>query len=229
MKIKKTVLLLFVAGAFQSFSFAQSGPKQFWLFVTHTQKINDRFNILADVQSRSEQNLNQINTLLLRTALAYNINDQHSIALGYAYKGDWPDGEEYEYEHRIYQQYQYEFKIKRIEVQLRGRFEQRFLQDSGTHLAMRARGFAAVQFPIYADEDFTTGLFAGLQNELFLNVLNRQYANGHLFDQNRPYVSIGYRFSEKIETSFDYGLMADQGEEQNTFNNVFRISLTTNF
>ncbi|WP_316809496.1 DUF2490 domain-containing protein [Pedobacter agri] len=228
MKIKKIVMLLLMVGALHTLSFAQSKPKQFWLFLTHSQKINDQFELLADAQSRSEENLNQVNTLLLRTALAYHFNDQHSFALGYAYKGDWLDNE-YEYEHRIYQQYQYEFKIRRIEIQLRGRFEQRFLQDSGTHLALRARGFVAAQFPLYANKDFSSGLFAGLQNEVFLNVLNRQYANSHVFDQNRPYVSIGYRFSKKIESSFDYGLMADQSEEKNTFTNVFRIAITTSF
>lgn len=228
MKIKKTITLLVFIGGFQISCFAQSSTHQYWLFWTHSQKLNNHFDILADVQSRSEENFQQVNTLLLRTALNYHLNDQHSIAFGYAYKGDWLENE-YEYEHRIYQQYQYEFKIKRIELQLRGRFEQRFLHDSSTKFALRARGFVAAQFPIYANEDFSSGLFAGFQNEIFLNVLNRQNVNNHFFDQNRPYVSLGYRFNKKIESTLDYGLMADQAEEKNTFVNVFRVALTTSF
>ena len=229
MKIVKTVLLLLFVLGFQVISIAQSKPKQFWLFWTHSQKLNDHFDVLADVQSRSEGNLQQVNTLLLRTALNYHLNDQHSMAFGYAYKGDWLEDNEHEYEHRIYQQYQYEFKVKRIEFQLRGRFEQRFLHDSSKKFALRARGFVAAQFPIYANEDFSSGIFAGLQNEMFLNVLNRRNVNNHFFDQNRPYASLGYRFNKKIESTLDYGLMADQAEEKNAFVNVFRISLTTSF
>lgn len=229
MKIIKIAFLLFFIGGFQVICVAQSKPKQFWLFLTHSQKLNNHLDILADVQSRSEENLQQVNTLLLRTALNYHLNNQHSIALGYAYKGDWHEDNEYEYEHRIYQQYQYEFKIKRIELQLRGRFEQRFLHTSITKFALRARGFVAAQFPIYANEDFSSGMFVGLQNEIFLNVMNRQNVNNHFFDQNRPYASLGYRFNKKIEGAIDYGLMADQAEEKNTFVDVFRISLTTSF
>lgn len=209
--------------------FGQSNAKEYWFFWTHTQKINEKFGLLLDGQTRSQQSLKQLNTLLLRGAIAYNLKDKSSIALGYAYKGDFEKNKLTGYEHRIFQQYLSDFKIKKVEVQVRGRFEQRFLVDSETKFSLRARGFISLQVPILANTDFSTGLFACIQNELFLNVLNKQDVNNHIFDQNRPYLSLGYRFSKKIETAFDYGLMTSQDYTQKETISVFRLSLTSEF
>ncbi|WP_231426940.1 DUF2490 domain-containing protein [Pedobacter sp. Leaf250] len=229
MKIKKVVLLIIAVFALQTLAFAQDKTKQYWFFWSHGQQLNEKFDLLFDAQGRSEEKLGQFQTLLLRSALAYNFDKFHSLAIGYAYKGESMEDEAYTYEHRIYQQYQYEFKIKRIEFQLRGRLEERFLQESGNAFSMRTRGFVSAVFPLIADQEFTSGLYAGLQNELFLNILNQKEVNGHLFDQNRPYVSLGYRFSKKVETTFDYGLIADQAYQKRTLISVFRISLNTQF
>lgn len=213
----------------QEIVLGQSNTNEYWLFWTHTQKINDRFGLLLDAQTRSQQSLKQLNTLLLRSAIAYNFKDNSSFALGYAYKSDFEQKKLTGYEHRIFQQYLRDFKIKKVEVQIRGRLEQRFLTEVATKFAVRARGFVSFQVPVLANEDFSSGLFAGIQNELFLNLLNKQNVNDHIFDQNRPYISLGYRFSKKIETAFDYGLMTSQDYNQKEVSSVFRISLTSDF
>ncbi|WP_421943129.1 DUF2490 domain-containing protein [Pedobacter sp.] len=213
----------------QEIALGQSHANEYWLFWTHTQKINERFGLLLDAQTRSQQSLKQLNTLLLRGAIAYNFKNKSSFALGYAYKSDFEDNKRTEYEHRIFQQYLRDFKIKKVEVQIRGRLEQRFLTEVATNFALRARGFVSLQIPVLANEDFSSGLFTGIQNELFLNVLNKQNVNDHIFDQNRPYISLGYRFSKKIETAFDYGLMTSQDYNQKEVSSVFRISLTSDF
>jgi hypothetical protein len=51
--------------------------------------------------------IKRVETLLLRNGLSYNFNDEHSIALGYAYKGDWEEELprlKYQLEHRIHKQ-----------------------------------------------------------------------------------------------------------------------------
>lgn len=224
----KSMLLIFIGFCVQQQDlFAQQS--QFWLFWTHSQKLSEKINLLIDAQGRASVNLREVNTLLLRGALAYKLSEQSSIALGYAHKADFEGKKNSGYENRLYQQYAYNFKINKIEVEIRGRFEQRFLSDSVTNFALRARGFVSAQIPIISDKDFSSGLFAGLQNELFVNVLNKQYVNSHFFDQNRPYLSLGYRFNKKVETSIDYGLMSDQGKVQKSVISVFRLSLTTDF
>lgn len=225
---KKILLFIFIVG-YSASAIAQEGSRQSWLFWTHTQKLSPKYSILADAQTRSDFPFQKFNTLLLRTALAFNMNDAHSLALGYAYKRDWMERQTDQYEHRIYQQYRYEFKVKQMEFEFRVRLEERFLNDNTTLFAMRSRGFIAAQFPIYTNNQFKSGLFAGIQNEIFFNILNKENVNNHFFDQNRPYISLGYRFSKKVETSIDYGLMADQGEQNFQYANVFRLSLTTEF
>jgi len=213
----------------QQTAIGQSNAKEYWFFWTHTQKINERFGLLLDAQTRSQESLKELNTLLLRGAIAYNLKDKSSFALGYAYKSDFEQHEQTGYEHRIFQQYLRDFKIKKVEVNIRGRFEQRFLIESETKFSFRLRGFVSLQVPILANTDFSSGLFAGIQNELFCNILNKQDVNNHIFDQNRPYVSLGYRFNKKIETAFDYGLITTQDYDQKEVSSVFRLSLTSNF
>ena len=229
MKYKRLFLIFVGLCIFQQALFAQDSQNQSWLFWTHSQKVSEKINLLIDAQTRANGDLSELNTLLFRGAFAFKLSEKSSMALGYAYKVDFEDKKRSSYENRIYQQYEYDFKINKTEIQLRGRFEQRFLSDSVTNFALRARGFVAVQIPIVADEKFSSGLFAGFQNELFLNVLNKQNVNNHFFDQNRPYISLGYRFSKKMETSFDYGLMSDQGKVQKSLISVFRLSLSTDF
>lgn len=205
---------------------------QSWIFISHTQKISDKFDVLADIQTRSNMTLKPVSTLLLRGALAYNLNQHHSLALGYAYKGDWEDAEPsdtYMVENRIYQQYQADFAFSRIDFTLRGRFEQRFVKEQKTEFSMRARAFISVAVPLIANDDFSKGLYAGIQDEIFLNVYKKNNVNNHFLDQNRPYVSLGYRFSKTLDTSFDYGLFTDQGPDNAEMINVYRISVTTSF
>ncbi|QPH39544.1 DUF2490 domain-containing protein [Pedobacter endophyticus] len=194
--------------------------------------MNEKFDILADVQIRSDNDIRYVSTLLVRGALAYSLNDNNSIALGYAHKSDWTEtGKSFEHdiEHRIYQQYQLELQVKKMELELRGRFEQRFIKESDFEFSMRARAFLGLTFPIWANEDFSSGWFGGLQNEIFFNVFKKENANHHFFDQNRPFVSLGYRFNKKMETTFDYGKLADQQEMKRGFTDVFRLTLNTSF
>src|SRR4051812_18314769 len=123
--VKKIALLaLCLTGAN---CYAQLAETQGWLFVNHKQTISSKFDLLADAQLRSANQAGYLTTLLLRGALSYNFNKKHSVALGYAYKGNWEHeemGTSYTLENRIYQQYLYNFKLKNIELSLRGRLEQ---------------------------------------------------------------------------------------------------------
>jgi len=204
---------------------------QSWIFISHTQKISDKFDVLADIQARSNMTLKPVSTLLLRGAVAYNLDQQNSLALGYACKWDWEDGGEPVsiLENRIYQQFQSDIAISKIELTLRGRFEQRFVKEQKTEFSMRARAFISVAVPLIANDDFSKGLYAGIQDEIFLNVYKKNNVNNHFLDQNRPYVSLGYRFSKTLDTSFDYGLFTDQGPDNAEMINVYRISVTTSF
>ena len=212
-----------------SAAFAQGNGA--WFFLSHTQKLNQKFDLLADVQLRSTEHITYFSTLLLRTALNYNLNKHQSVALGYAHKGDWEteDGRKhYSPEHRIYQQYLHNFKLERMELMLRGRLEQRFVKKDSYQFSQRARLLLSAQIPLIADKDFTHGIYANLQDEVFLNVQNRENVNGSVLDQNRPYISAGYRLSKKMDIEFGYTRWLQREETGDRTAHVMQLMITTN-
>jgi hypothetical protein len=203
-----------------------------WLFLSHTHELNKKFDILADVQLRSKNQITYFSALLLRTALNYKFNKQQAVALGYAYKGDWEveDGvKEFLPEHRIYQQYLHNFTLERIEMMIRGRLEQRFVKADRYQFSQRARILLSAQIPLLADQDFTHGIYANLQDEVFLNVQNRENVNGSFLDQNRPYASAGYRFSKKLDMELGYTRWFQRQESGDQTTGVMQVMITTNF
>ena len=211
---------------------AQLSETQGWFFVTHSQALSKKFDLLADAQLRSANRFNYVNTLLLRSALSYNLNKQHSVALGYAHKGDWEQeaaGKTYSTENRIYQQYLFNFKHHRTELALRSRLEQRWVKDEKMMFSQRLRTFISAQIPLIADTGFTHGLYTGIQNELFLNVQHKDRVNGSLFDQNRTFGSIGYRWNKKIDSEIGYMYWFQKETGNDYRRNVIQLMITTSF
>lgn len=213
-------------------AYAQTNETQGWFFITHQQKLSSKFDLLGDAQLRTANKFDYLNTLLLRSALSYNFNKKHSAALGYAYKGDWEhelEGTAYTLENRIYQQYLYNFKIHRTELSARARLEQRWIKEESTRFSQRARAFISAQIPLVADTGFTHGLYAGIQNELFFNVQHKERVNHSLFDQNRSFVSVGYRWSKKIDTELGYMHWFQKEMDGDFRRNILQLMITTKF
>ncbi|WP_345948014.1 DUF2490 domain-containing protein [Mucilaginibacter sp. PAMB04274] len=214
-------------------TFAQLTETQGWIFLTHKQQLTNKFDFLTDVQTRSSNKFTYLNTLLLRGAISYNLNKKNAIALGYAHKADWEQQlsapTTRQSENRIYEQYLYSFDIKRTEVSLRARVEQRWVNDKEVAFSQRARAFISVQIPLTADTAFTHGWYTGLQNELFLNIQHKASVNRHLFDQNRSFVSLGYRFSKKLDAEAGYMYWYQQEMESAFRRNVIQLMITTSF
>jgi hypothetical protein len=213
-------------------SYSQVTENGGWIFLSHTQKLSNKFDLLADVQLRSADEYAYLSTLLLRGALNYHINKHHAVAAGYTYKGDWEkesDTKTYMREHRIYEQYLYIFKLKRTELTVRTRLEQRFVQNSSIDFSQRARLFISAQIPLLANKEFTKGWYTTLQNELFVNVQHKDVVNHHFFDQNRPFASVGYRWNKKIDTEIGYMYWFQHEKDGNYGRNIIEIMVTTSF
>ena len=101
-----------------------------WLASFNTVKLNNKWGLHADVQLRSTDGLTHINQLLLRPGINYQLNKKMIVSAGYAYthvravvageSGYIPD-------HRIWEQFIYNHRIKPVYTQHRFRLEQRFL------------------------------------------------------------------------------------------------------
>jgi len=202
-----------------------------WFFLSHTQRITNKFDILADVQLRSTDHLSYFSTMLLRSALNYNLNKKQAVALGYAHKGDWEveDGHKVYYpEHRIYEQYLHNFKLENMELMLRGRLEQRFVKEETYQFSQRARLLLSAQIPLIANKDFTKGIYANIQDEVFVNVSKKKNVNGSFLDQNRPYISGGYRFSKSMDVEFGYTRWFQRESTGDNTTHVMQLMITTN-
>jgi len=104
-------------------------------------------------------------------------------------------------ENRIWEQYIFSLKIGRTLMQNRFRLEQRFIQRSTNDVfAQRLRYFARAIIPVKKQKDsFYQGVFVALQDEIFMNIQNKNNINNSFFDQNRIYGAVGYRVNSKLD------------------------------
>jgi hypothetical protein len=211
---------------------AQSQENGAWLFLSHTQQLNKKFDILADVQLRSSDHFSYFSAILLRTALNYNITKAQSIAIGYAHKGDWEIEDVkkvYVPEHRIYEQYLYNYKVQRMEMMVRARLEQRLVMDGKYQFSQRARLLLSAQIPLVTDKNFSKGVYANIQNEVFLNVQHKERVNGSFLDQNRPYISAGYRFGKSLDMEFGYTRWFQREAASDQVTHLMQLMITSKF
>ena len=78
------------------------------------------------------------------------------------------------------------------------------LDHQGNVFANRIRYFFRDVIPFSGKKQFTKGYFAGIQNEIFINIGDKSHVNRKYFDQNRAYLSVGYRFNPKFDLDIGY-------------------------
>lgn len=218
-------------------SFSFSGLKaqsQFsgWLASFNTIKTGKKTSIHADVQWRSSDEWKHTQTLLLRSGLNIHLNKHFTVTGGFAYiqnRRTVNNISGYAPEHRVWEQLLYNHKFKTISVSHRIRLEQRFmaktlitnneLKNDGSVYANRLRYFIRNVLPLQQQKSFSRGLFAALQNEVFVNMGNKTNVNGKFFDQNRLYLALGYRLSPSFDLETGYLNQYINGRKSSFTNN----------
>lgn len=202
----------------------------------HTQKFNAKWGVHFDLQLRSADEFGYLRNVLVRPGLTYYINKNSNATLGYLLtttKTEVPGLEDIDVtEHRIWQQYIRTHRLGGIYASHRLRLEQRFIeQNNGDQVfAQRFRYFFRLIQPLQQRaETFDKGAFVALQNEVFLNVQNKSALSGKLFDQNRAYLAVGYRFSKKVDLEAGYLNQASNGRNNYTLNHIAQLALYTRF
>lgn len=198
---------------------ASTAQTQFsgWLASFNTFKLNNKLSVHFDGQLRSTDELEHVQTLLLRPGLNLHLGKSWVFSAGYAYIGNRRSSgtvAKLMPEHRIWQQAIFNHKLKSIAVAHRFRFEERFistaairnndLERTGFNTTYRFRYFVRGIVPFSSQPTFSKGLFLALQNEVFLNAAKKSVVNGKTFDQNRAYAAIGYRLRGKIDLEAGY-------------------------
>jgi hypothetical protein len=188
-----------------------------WLASFNTFKTGKKTSIHADIQYRSADKWQRMQTLLARTGLNVHLTKQFTVTAGYAFIDNYRSisgVSGYAPEHRIWEQLLFNHNWKRVLISHRARVEQRFisrsivrnneLENEGSQYANRFRYFIRNILPFNKEPSFTKGAFAALQNEVFLNFGNSSPVNGKTFDQNRLYLAVGYRLRKSFDLEAGY-------------------------
>ena len=93
------------------------------------------------------------------------------------------------------------------------------LKRDGSLYANRIRYFIRNVIPLQHQKAFSKGLFAALQNEVFVNIGNKANVNGKYFDQNRLYLALGYRINPSFDLETGYLNQYINGRNNSFINN----------
>jgi len=182
-------------------SMAQDSNLGNWLIYIGNKKLNSKWNIHNEVQYRNYNAVGDLEQLLLRTGVGYNLTENNNnILLGYGYIlsenyiGDSDDKISVN-EHRIFQQFTTKQALWKVKLSHRYRFEQRFVEND---FRMRFRYFLGINIPLQYKEDGKNPLYVSAYNEIFLNT------KSSIFDRNRVYGGLGYKFSDQLKFELGY-------------------------
>lgn len=235
MNIRLTILALVVLMIPVGLS-AQVRDNSAWAAWFNSYRVSDKLGIHFDAQVRSSDDLESVKNILIRPGLTWFFEENKNATFGYAFIRTRQTLEGIANpnltEHRIWQQFIYNQKVSRASLTHRFRLEQRFIgQLSDDIFSQRLRYFLRAQVPLKntGGAAFSGGAFLALQNEVFLHLQNKDRLNGHIFDQNRAYLAVGYRFNPMVDLEAGYLNQASRGKERNVINNVVQFAIYTRF
>ena len=214
--------------------FAQEREHAVWLSTSGTYKISNHWGLYIDNQFRSSNEAKYFRQFITRPGVIYNFNKNQIATVGYAYAktnrllDGVPDNNISE--NRLWEQFALLHRMGALYATQRLRLEQRNVETKGKEdvFSQRFRVYTRYLLPLKRrQESFKNGPFAALQNEIYLNVQNKNKLNGNLLDQNRTYLAFGYRISPHLD--FELGAMNQyiKGLTKNTINTVGQLGIIT--
>ncbi len=186
-----TFLLVTALLTFSNSVMAQDNSTGNWLMYFGSHNLGKGFNLHNEVQHRNYNAIGDLQQLMLRAGLGYNLTPgNNNILVGYAYivHNPYPDvdGDPRSSfgEHRTWQQFIQRQQAGRVLFQHRYRAEQRWYADKEGEL--RLRYFLGLNIPVNKPQMDDGAVYLSLYNEIFLN------AQPNFFDRNRLYAALGY-------------------------------------
>lgn len=203
-----------------NFCFAQESNTGNWFAYFGNQSYK-KWNWHNEVQYRNYNFAGDLQQLLLRTGIGYNLTENNNnILLGYGFINSQKyipgsDKKTGSNEHRVFQQFITRQNFNRFFLQHRYRIEERFLPDD---FQMRFRYAMILNVPINKKTVTQNAIYFSASNEIFINKQNP------VFDQNRVYGGLGYVINKFFRV--ELGFMAQTLE--NTNRNQFQILIFNN-
>jgi len=184
---------------FSTAIYAQKTDIGNWFIYFGSQQLNKKWNWWNEVQYRNFNFAGDLEQLLLRTGIGYNLTENNNnLLLGYAFIYAEPyiantDEKRSTREHRIYQQFITRQKFGRVFLQHRYRLEERFLEND---FRLRFRYFLALNIPLNKAVMEKNAFYLSAYNEIFLHL------DQPVFDRNRLYGALGYVFNNNFRAEF---------------------------
>ena len=183
-----------------------------WLIYLGNKELNSSLNWHHEIQHRNYNILGELEQLLVRTGLGYNVNENNNILLGYGFIDSRNIAIESNEilkvnEHRIYQQFISKQAIGKIKIQHRYRFEQRFIENN---FKLRYRYFLSLNVPLLKRNE---KYYISAYNEIFINS-NEE----NTFDRNRIYGGLGYKLNSNIKIEMGYMNQIFNNSSRDQFN-----------
>ncbi len=196
--MRKTILLLLII--LPVLSFAQDSKLGNWIIYFGNKNFAEKFNWHHEVQYRNYNAAGDLEQLLLRTGIGYNLTEKNNnVLLGYGYilSQNYINADDKAdiHEHRVYQQFITKQKIGRVGLQHRYRFEQRW---ASSNFKMRFRYFLSLNVPLNNTELTDKTVYLSSYNEIFLNT------KANVFDRNRLYGGVGFKLNSKLKFELGY-------------------------
>ncbi len=202
--IKQKIILIIIGGLFliPFDGFAQESSLGNWLIYIGNKKINSKWNIHNEVQYRNYDAIGDLEQLLLRTGIGYNLTENNNnLLFGYGfilsenYNGI-SNNKTSVNEHRVFQQFTTKQHLWKVKLSHRYRFEQRFVEND---FKLRFRYFLGLNIPLIKDKESNKeSLYLSAYNEIFLNT------ESSVFDRNRVYGGLGYKITKNVKIELGY-------------------------
>ena len=216
-KIRITLVLLLL----NTVAIAQKSDYGNWLIYFGNKQINKKWNWHREMQLRNYNVLGDVEQLLLRTGIGYNLSENNNnILLGYAFVNSNryvanSNDKTSSNEHRIYQQFITRQSFGRLNLLHRYRIEERFMADN---VNVRFRYYLLLNLAINKPSIQKGAIYASLYNEIFLNT------KAPVFDRNRIYAGLGYVVNNNFR--FELGSMAQV--QESTTRSQFQLIVFNN-
>lgn len=232
--LSKFFLLSAITISFSSAKAQNISQNSLWGASFNSIKLSEKTGLHFDAQFRSADEVTYLRNVLLRPGFTYFFDDTKNATLGYALilTDQGNNSPNNLVEHRIWEQFIINVPLnKKISLTNRFRLEQRFIEQNASDVfSQRIRYFFRTVVPIQKQkEKFTKGVFAALQNEVFLNLQNKNQLNNKVFDQNRAYAAIGYRLNHRIDLETGYINTYSKGLANSTTNHIVQFAVYTKF
>ena len=152
-----------------------------------------------EANPRFSNNVSDVDQLILRPALGYQLSPTLSLWQGYAWIANYEPG--YTQEHRLFQQLIYSNKFSTFKLLSRSRLEERWIQHAiGTSVRARTMLRGDIPLPAYP----TIAIVA--YDEVFINLNTIRQGPEAGFDQNRFFLGMNYTFSPTFNVDVGYQL-----------------------